>query len=173
VDFAEFEVKVRRAKKTKRFVQDNTTTLCFDPGHTTGYAVFRGLELVEWGELVTKPIETAAEVLNDMIHMKAPHIIVMESYRVYKWKAKHHGGSELLTARVIGCIETLAVIHFVPNIIKQPAHIAKAFCTNQRLKQWGFYDTGARHANDAIRHGCHFLLFGAINQKEAKGMTVG
>jgi len=175
VDFATFEDKVRQAKNTQRFVDENTMTLCFDPGHTTGYAIFEGLKLVESGELATKPIETAVHELGDIIRKVNPKIIVMEDYRVYQWMTKQHGGSDLLTTRVIGVIETFCVINFVDHVIKQPAHIAKGFCTDKRLKEWEFYKVGERHARDAIRHGCYFLLFGAINRKENTGPkgTVG
>ncbi len=173
MDFIELVERVHKARTKVPYVMNSNTLLCFDPGHTTGYAVFHGLELVQADEIVTKPIEDAARNVNVLLHDHTPDIVVMESYRVYKWRAKHHAGSELLTARVIGCIETLCAIHGVPHIIKQPAHIAKGFCTNARLKEWGFYKVGQKHACDAIRHGCHFLLFGAINQKEAQGLTVG
>ena len=173
MDFITLEGKTRQARNTKRFISRGTITLCFDPGHTTGYAVFSGLHLMESGEIVTKPIEKAVHNIQHLMEVKQPDIVVMEDYRVYKWKTEHHGGSELLTTRVIGCIETFCVINGVANIIKQPAHIAKGFCKDSKLKEWGFYKKGERHARDAIRHGCYFLLFGAINRKEAQGITVG
>jgi hypothetical protein len=173
VDFKTLEGKIRERDKTKCPVNEDTVILCFDPGHTTGFAVFRGLELIESGEIVTKPIETAVHHIEELMDEHDPDVVVMESYTVYKWKAKQHGGSEMLTTRVIGCIETFCVIKFIPQIIKQPAHIAKGFCIDTRLKEWGFYKAGERHARDAIRHGCYFLLFGAINNKERKGYTVG
>jgi hypothetical protein len=36
---------------------------------------------------------------------------------------------------------------------------AKAFVTDQKLKEWGFWKEGMRHSRDAIRHGLYFLLF--------------
>lgn len=175
MDFETFEVATRKSKKTKRFVTPDTTILCFDPGHTTGFAIFQGLDLIESGELVTKPIDAAVRNVERMFNHCEPDIVVMEDYRVYKWKTEHHGGSELLTTRVIGCIETFCVLNFVSNVIKQPAHIGKGFATDKRLREWGFYKKGERHARDAIRHGCYFLLFGAIRQSEAYKLrnTVG
>ncbi len=173
MDFVTLEEKIHRAKNTVRNADAATITLCFDPGHTTGYAIFKGLELIDSGEIVTKPIEEAARNISAYMQLYTPDIVVLESYTVYKWRAKHHGGSELLTARVIGCIETFCVIQAVDMIIKQPAHIGKGFCTNTRLKEWGFYKPGMKHACDAIRHGCYFLLFGAINPKDTAGHTVG
>lgn len=43
--------------------------------------------------------------------------------------------------------------------IKQMAVTAKNFCTDDKLKQWGFWQAGQKHARDSIRHGCYFLLF--------------
>ena len=175
MDFEAFEIATRKSKKTTRFVKPDTITLCFDPGHTTGFATFCGINLVESGELVTKPIDIAVRSMERIFNHFEPDIVVIEDYRVYKWKTEHHGGSELLTTRVIGCIETFCVLNFVEHVIKQPAHIGKGFCTDKRLREWGFYKKGERHARDAIRHGCYFLLFGAVRKADANKMssTVG
>jgi len=79
----------------------------------------------------------------------------------------------MLTTRVIGCIETLCIVNGIHDITKQPAHIAKSFCTDKKLKDWGFYQKAHRHANDAIRHGAYYLLFGPIKRKDRKGPVVG
>ena len=42
---------------------------------------------------------------------------------------------------------------------KQMASTAKTFATDKKLREWGFWERGMRHARDAIRHGCYFLLF--------------
>jgi hypothetical protein len=41
----------------------------------------------------------------------------------------------------------------------QMATTAKTFVTDEKLKQWGFWQEGMRHSRDAIRHGLYFLLF--------------
>lgn len=148
-------------------------TLCFDPGHTTGWAAFAGTSLTNAGEIVTKPIEAAVSNVDNLIETYTPDIVVIEDYRIYKWRAKHHVGSEMLTTRVIGCIETLCVINGISPIIKQPAHVAKKFCTDSKLRAWVMYRPGQKHARDAIRHGCYFLLHGAVDKKQRKGVTVG
>jgi hypothetical protein len=46
------------------------------------------------------------------------------------------------------------------------AHQAKGFVTDEKLKAWGFYQKGVRHARDSIRHACYFLLFDkSLDQK--------
>lgn len=172
VDFNIFAQKCHQARKTTPAWDQDTITVCFDPGHTTGMAVFKGCKLIYSDQLITKPIESAVHAIRDALHEHKPHIVIYEDYRIYKNKTQQHGGSELLTTRVIGCIETLCVINMIQHVIVQPAHVAKGFCTNKRLKEWGWYQTAERHANDAIRHGCYFLLFGAIDPKKASDLNL-
>ncbi len=153
---------------------DVQRVLVFDPGHTTGWAYFTLGELDECGEIDTSTMESAVKKVGECVGAYAPDVVVMEDYRVYKWRAKHHIGSELLTVQVIGCIQTIAIQEGIHEIIKQPAHIAKGFCNDAKLKEWGYYQGyGDKHANDAIRHGCYYLLFGPIQKKDKIGSTVG
>lgn len=173
MDFNTLVHATHKARKTEHPVSDDTITLCFDPGHTTGFAVFHGTELFECGQLTTKPIEQAVLEIQRVIDFYEPDIVVVEDYRVYSWKTEHHAGSELLTTRIIGVIETFCVIRFIPHIIKQPAHVAKGFCTNTKLKSWGMYTPAKKHAMDAVRHGCYYILFGTIDRKQSTSHTVG
>jgi len=173
VDFAELVTQVRIKKELEPYNEDSRL-LCFDPGHTTGWAFFVGTRLIYSGQIDTTDIPNCVTAVEDLFAETQPNAIVMEDYRVYKWRAEHHVGSDMLTTRVIGSIETIAVQHFMPEIVKQPAHIAKGFCDNQKLRAWNFYQKGnLRHANDAIRHGTYFILFGAIRKADKPTRTVG
>ena len=115
-------------------------TLCFDPGHTTGWAAFRGLKLMAYGELDSHDIPTASHEVQSLFNeFESVGVVVIEDYRIYKWRAKHHIGSDMLTTRVIGCIETLAYSEGIGRIVKQPANItavrlrSTTFC---RIKPW-------------------------------------
>jgi len=143
----------------------NVRVLALDPGHTTGWAMFLNNELIRAGQIDTTSVDMATQTVGALFKEFEPQIVVAEEYRVYKWRAKHHTGSDLLTARVIGCIETLCAFTGA-SIIKQPANVAKGFCTDTKLRDWGVYQTGYKHANDAVRHGCYFLCFGAIQRKD-------
>lgn len=167
MDFNTLVTATHKARKTTP-IDPTMRIICFDPGHTTGWAFFEGTKLTAAGQINTKPIEEAVINITDLLDMYTPDMVVFEDYRVYKWKTEHHGGSELLTTRVIGCIETLCIQKQIYPIIKQPAHTAKGFCKDSKLKEWGLYIVGERHARDAIRHGCYFLLFGQINSKDPK-----
>lgn len=151
----------------------DATVLAFDPGHTTGWALFKCATLADSGEIDTTSIPAVLMNAGSLIVEHKPWIVVMEDYRVYKWRAKHHVGSELLTVQVIGAIHMLCIQNHVTDIIKQPAQIAKGFCTDKKLKEWGFYVAGERHARDAIRHGCYYTLFGGIQKKDKQRSTVG
>ena len=172
MNFEDLALQLRRQKDLPD-LPEGYKTLCFDPGHTTGWAVFTHLKLDKWGEIGTQSIEDATLEVELLISEHHPDVIVIEDYRVYKWRAKHHAGSDMLTTRVIGCIETLAIMYHIQHIIKQPAHVAKGFCSDQKLKAWNFYHKGEKHARDAIRHGCFYLLFGALKKTDKARFKVG
>ncbi len=172
MDFYELATTIR-AQKNLPEIPPHYNTLCFDPGHTTGWAHYQGFTLGKSGEIDTDDITKATMEVELLISEFAPDMIVIEDYRVYKWRAKHHAGSDMLTTRVIGCIETLAIMSQYPHVIKQPAHIAKGFCSDKKLREWGFYRKGEKHARDAIRHGAFYLLFGAIKKADKARQTVG
>lgn len=148
--------------------------LAFDPGHTTGWALFELGTLLESGQIDTTSISACLESAQPLFHLYNPEVVVMEDYRIYKWRQKQHVGSEMLTVQIIGCLQTLAIQDFVNHIVKQPASVAKGFCDDKKLKEWDYWQTGQRHARDAIRHGCYFILFGAIRPEDQHGgISVG
>ncbi len=148
--------------------------LSFDPGHTTGWAYFFDALLVDQGEIDTTSIQACIENAQPLFHSHRPEIVVMEDYRIYKWRQKQHVGSAMLTTRIIGSLETLAIQDFVNHVVKQPAHVAKGFCTDKKLKEWGMHKPGMGHARDAVRHGCYYILFGSVRKEDQHGgVTVG
>lgn len=147
--------------------------LALDPGETTGYAWFNNTDLVESGQLGTGLIPLGVVELTALFEKCRPDVIVCEEYRVYQWRAQHHAGSTLFTARLIGVIECLAYQLGIP-VIKQSAQNAKQFCTDNKLKTWGFWIKSQKHARDAIRHATYYLIFGPPgSQKESKSGKVG
>jgi hypothetical protein len=140
--------------------------LCLDPGETTGWALFEKGLLRECGQWQTsQPAILADEISNlnarHFAHGKANlDLIVYEEYRVRGNKFKEHVGSEVVTIQHIGAIKVVASELDIP-LVKQTAGMAKGFAIDSKLRRWGLYQTGQRHANDAIRHGCYYLLFAA------------
>ena len=159
-----FEMLAYASHKQRESQPPEGCILSIDPGHTTGFGVFRGLVLLEAGQKTTKSIEQATTELAQLIQETKPDVIVVEDYRVYKWKTDEHANSDLLTSRIIGCIETLTTLSGI-EVVKQPASVAKHFCTDPKLREWGMYVQGMKHARDAIRHGAYYILFGKVKNK--------
>ena len=150
--------------------------LCLDPGNTTGWALFEEHKLVRWGQAPTvKDDDIQWPEINFLFTEHKPDFVVCEDYRIYQHKLARHSFSPVLTLRIIGGIDLLCNLgwyvfngideydhsfdEYTCPIHYQMATTAKTFVTDERLKQWGFWQEGMRHSRDAIRHGCYFLLF--------------
>ena len=155
MDFKSLCAKVNIAKKVEPF---HGTILALDPGETTGWALFENQNLVKSGQISTWPMKHAVSELSKLL-LEDPTHVVYEQYRVYSWKSDDHKWSNVPTLHIIGCIETLSILRG-NSYSDQSAQVAKNFCTDEKLQRWDFYKTGERHARDAIRHGCYYLLFG-------------
>lgn len=155
----DFEIlcnKVNRGEKRKPFMG---SLLALDPGETTGVAIFQQGKLIETSQESTKEIKSALITIAPILNRDGFDAIVIEEYRIYSWKAKDHAWSDLHTSRLIGAVELMCAMHNLP-LFKQSAQIAKQFCTDKKLKEWGYWQRGQVHARDAIRHGCYYILFG-------------
>jgi len=130
--------------------------LAIDPGETTGVAVFENGNLTARSQLKTKEYPEQAMLL--FLDQVKPTQIVCENYMVYGHKTSAHSWSMLHTPKLIGAINMWCTIHDIP-IHMQMAATAKPFCTNAKLKEWGLWAANMRHADDAIRHGCYYLIF--------------
>ncbi len=149
--------------------------LSLDPGETTGWSVWDSYdsgahyELFASGQLETwnksAQISTSPCILPAitnfaiMIDRFKPDEVVLESYRVYEWKSESHSWSDVPTLRIIGVMESELHRRQLPYYF-QTAQMAKNFCTDERLVEWGLWKKGERHARDSMRHGLYFLLFG-------------
>ncbi len=134
--------------------------LCLDPGKTTGWALFEKGVLTASGQLEDCYDDVNVNVipLVRLVEDIKPDFILYEDYKVYSNKLSSHAYNPVFTVRLLGVIETHAQVHNIPTH-KQMATTAKNFVTNDKLKQWGMYQRGQKHARDAVRHGCYFLLF--------------
>lgn len=130
--------------------------LVLDPGETTGWAVFENGKLTAAGQ--GRTIE-GWNVIGDLFEDIHPSMVLYENYRVYAHKLERHSNSEVYTLRLVGVIEYICERAFNIPHHNQMAQQAKGFVSDEKLKAWGFWNKGQRHARDAIRHGCYFLLF--------------
>src|SRR5690606_3703191 len=153
------------------------TLLSIDPGHTTGWCVFEGVHLKDCGQLNTDVIDAQTLKELNLLFDRFPLTeCVFEDYRVYKWRLEQHSFSDLHTPKLIGAIQTVCLLRGI-EYHKQPASVAKQFVTDDKLKEWGFWKAGQRHARDAIRHACYFITFGRKEEwpkrPRKSGKTVG
>lgn len=141
--------------------------LCLDPGETTGWAVFSQGHLILCDQeptgsepaLMADFIEhVQSDVINSATFNTGLDQIVYEEYRIRGNKAQQHIGSEVVTIQHIGAIRATADRLGIP-VAKQAAGLAKGFASDEKLRQWGLFQRGKRHANDAIRHGVYWHLF--------------
>lgn len=154
LSFNELLERLRNGKKIPERL------LCLDPGKTTGWCLFEKGKLTKWGQVDNCYDEQNIDVsgLLQLFKDVDPDFILYEDYRVYSNKLDRHAFSPVMTVRIIGAIETYCQMNNIKNH-KQMATTAKNFCTDSKLEAWGFWQKGMRHARDAIRHGCYFLLF--------------
>ena len=141
--------------------------LSIDPGETTGWAMFIAGTLYESGQVgcetfneATATVESHGKFFHQLIVESSPSIVVVEDYRIYAQKTNFHTWNALHTPRLIGAMQVLCAIHDIPLTLQMAS--SKQFCTNEKLKKWGFYSQANRHAMDAVRHGCYWLLFNKL-----------
>jgi hypothetical protein len=147
-------------EKSRKDFKVPNRMLCLDPGETSGWAYFRGTELVSSGQIRTvNDGKIDWDALTELLDNHLIARLVCEDYRIYEHKLTRHTFSPVLTLRLIGGIEYYANINELP-ITYQMAAQAKGFVTDAKLKTWGLYQEGMRHSRDAIRHGIYYLLFG-------------
>ncbi len=169
MDFNTFLNKVHQSQppKSGQFIG---RLLALDPGETTGWSIWDShdngthYELESSGQLetwdkVNHTINPCVHNFNNMLMQWQPDYVVMERYAVYEWKAESHAWSDVPTLRIIGCMETFLILRQVPYHM-QTAQAAKNFVTDDKLKEWGLWKKGERHARDSYRHALFFLLFG-------------
>lgn len=143
-----------RQKSKRQAIRPPSKLLGLDPGGTTGFSLFVDGDLKHADQF-----KSTFTDLNAVLNETKPDAIVCESFRLYPWKLDEQSWSSLQTPRFIGAIEHELWQRKIPFLF-QTASQGKNFCTNIKLKQWGFYLMNKRHANDATRHVCAYLLFG-------------
>lgn len=154
---------LRRAFNKQKSFSFEGTLLALDPGETTGATCFtcskEDAVCCYGGQIKTWPLEEGIVAFSELLKNLNPTQVVFESYQVYEWKTKDHTWSDIPTVQIIGMIKTLLILNRIP-FSTQTAQVAKGFCDDAKLKEWGYWLPGIRHARDAIRHACYYLLFG-------------
>lgn len=141
----------------------------FDPGETTGWCVFHGMHMHQAGELKTGTLDYYEQETRKFLTNVRPAVLVIEDYRVYSWKTEQHANQRLLVPEMLGMTAAIcASLDPRIPIRRQTANQAKTWMTDDKLKQWGLWQKGQRHARDAIRHALYYILFNEEKDLNAK-----
>ena len=129
------------------------TVVAVDPGGTTGIALWSphlGLSMRE-----LNPAAEAVDWLANVLDSSNPrrHVVV-ERYIITPATAKMSQQHDAL--EIIGALKFLCRKYGHTLTMQTPAE-AKAFSTDAKLKNVGWYQPGQGHARDASRHALLFL----------------
>lgn len=133
----------------------NKKLVAIDPGKTIGFAFFNGEELQLSGFFNNS--YSAISRMFELILMFEPDELVIESFRLYPWKAKEQYWSDFETPEIIGIIKYWAWNQNI-KIVMQPASNKIPF-PDERLRKLNVYVPN-NHARDAVRHGLYRIKFG-------------
>jgi hypothetical protein len=86
-------------------------------------------------------------------------LVVYEAYHIYRWRLEEHSFSKVPTIQIIGALRCIAIQHGIPQV-EQTAQTGKAFWTDDKLKAFGVFEKGQKHARDSLRHALQYLTFG-------------
>lgn len=131
--------------------------LAFDPGHTTGWAVFDEGPDNKSHKLIARGIIKDWHGLKELFDEYTPNAIVYEIFRLYAWKASYKTWDTFLEVEVIGVIRYLAETYGVFIHGQTPAD-GKHFYGDKKLKDMNLYQS-VTHINDATSHALFFLTF--------------
>lgn len=138
------------------------TTIGLDPGGTTGWAVtqtppssFRGTNGVlagmkmECGQFEGSSNEQTDQII-DLIFSYVEPAVVMEDFELRQLQVELSPVE--IAAKVEYELHREALDGLLIPYFLQKASLAKNTVTNERLKRWGLWVPGQRHARDGIRH---------------------
>jgi hypothetical protein len=157
--------------------------ISLDPGESTGYAVWEGLEPgappLEAGTASLRDVVTAIGSDGYVDPLISPtagdlallfhgwRLLVVEDWALYPWELENLAWDKCRTARGIGALEYIAWTSG-RDITLQPASIKEAAERGGAEEFFMSPREENRHANDAIRHGVYFrTIAGFMGQQTA------
>jgi hypothetical protein len=133
------------------------TYLSFDPGGTTGYAIFNNDGQIKvWGDL------HGLKELNSFLRgQERPNAVIIEEYRVRgdSRGLKANVGSKQETVQAIGVIKAQCFTWEIEPV-EQPAAMKKIGEIWSKHKPYGAHKNS--HRVDAYNHGVYFLVKNGI-----------
>lgn len=132
--------------------------LSFDPGKTTGWAMFDGQgAIIKYGQA---SLEELIDLTAEWEKMPITAIIY-ESFVLFKHKARQQTGSKMEASQAIGIIKTLAR-KTDAQLVEQDPTIKSIAQKWTQLKPIG--DHAQSHWVDAFNHGAYWLIRQSIRK---------
>lgn len=127
--------------------------MAFDPGKATGMVRYDCGDV----ETYTYTEDGFLEYLSHPTLLFAD-IYVVEEFRLYPHMATTLSNHRMEVSELIGIIRANAHIRGI-HVVFQGAGQAKQLCTDELLKQYGWYNVAKnRHERDALRHALYYLI---------------
>lgn len=163
--------KRRKTRKARDAVLSEVPTIVsIDPGGTTGWsvmavhpealchpdvAILHNIEHWSHGQITGPEDDQAAEILG-LIDTWPGCAVLFEDFIL---RTSVTSREVLSPVRITARVEFGLYLSGGQRVWKQMPSEAKAVATDERLKQWGFYERagGMEHARDADRHGLVWL----------------
>lgn len=134
--------------------------ITFDPGHNTGFATFADGNLADLG---TFNLEERVEALTTIFQTLVPgDIVVIESFKLYPWKANVKVWDSFPEVETIGMIKLLCEQNNIETVIQNPSQ--KNTYDNQLLtimfdlRDKTKWPTFTKHSLDALRHAMVYYI---------------
>ena len=132
-----------------------TLMLAIDPGVNVGYCYFK--KGVVWKKGIISGMDNFMGWLQEQWNPDFPvNQIVLEEFRLYKWKALQQSGSDMVTSQVEGMVRIWARMHNIPLEIQRPTEalpLGKLYSQVPMPR-----DHKKSHDISALYHGTYWLV---------------
>lgn len=125
----------------------------WDPGDTTGYAVWVDDTLVDMGQVSMEDIPQKWQEIKGKFGV--PTHVVVEDYRLFKHRAVQQAGSQMKAPQGIGSLRTLASLEKAEFKL-QPA--SNKVAAKKQFRVTIPSDHSQSHQWDAYLHGASYML---------------
>lgn len=130
-----------------------TFYLAFDPGKTTGWAMFDGNgQIIQYGQA---SLDELIDLTEEWARVWPISTIIYESFVLFRHKARQQTGSKMEASQAIGIIKTLAR-KTDATLVEQDPTIKSLAQKWTQLKPIG--DHAQSHWVDAFNHGAYWLI---------------
>lgn len=129
----------------------------YDPGGTTGYAIYNNVRhsFFAAGDF---PYMDGVGKFDLSVQ---PDLVIIESFRLYSWKANNKKWSGFPEVEVIGALKYWCREEAC-EWIEQPASVKQLF-DDAKLKKLNLWNGYSRHCRDAMRHVLYYVTVGGDN----------